>query len=58
MLLGEPEMPAEPETARRILPLLLLFILVLLLGLTVPAGGPLNLHRLLDESVTIVCGCR
>jgi hydrogenase-4 component F len=60
MLLGEADTRSEPETARRILPLLVLAILVVLLGLTVPAGGPLNLHRLLDQSVSIVClgGCR
>jgi hydrogenase-4 component F len=56
MLLGEPETRAEPETARRVLPLLLLFLLVVLLGFTVPAAGPVNLHRLLDRSVAIVCG--
>ncbi len=60
MLLGEADTRSKPETARRILPLLVLAILVVVLGLTIPAGGPLNLHRLLDESVTIVCsgGCR
>lgn len=60
MLLGEPDTRPGRETARRILPLLLLFTLVVLLGLTVPAVGPLNLRRLLTQSVTIVCGgaCR
>ncbi len=60
MLLGVPNGYAEPETARRIVPLLLLFVLVLVLGVTVPATGVLNLQRLLDQSVHIVCGgvCR
>jgi hydrogenase-4 component F len=60
MLLGEPDACAERETARRIVPLLLLFLLVLVLGVTVPATGVLNLQRLLEQSVHIVCGgiCR
>lgn len=60
MLLGEPEAYVEREPARRILPLLLLFVLILVLGITVPATGVLNLQRLLDQSVHIVCGgiCR
>ncbi len=60
MLLGEPDTCPERETARRIVPLLLLFVLVLVLGVTVPAAGLLNLQRLLDQSVHIVCGgiCR
>jgi hydrogenase-4 component F len=60
MLLGEPESRPERESLRRILPLLVLFALVLLLGVTVPAFGLLNLQRLLHESVTIMCqgACR
>jgi hydrogenase-4 component F len=56
MLLGEPNFRAEPERVRRVFPLLLLFMLVLLLGLTVPAAGPLHLRPLLEHSVTIICG--
>lgn len=60
MLLGEPEYRPERESRRRILPLLVLFGLVLLLGVTVPAFSVLNLQRLLHESVTIMCqgACR
>jgi hydrogenase-4 component F len=60
MLLGEPEFRPKRATARRIVPLLVLFGLVLLLGVTVPAFGVLNLQRLLHESVAIMCqgGCR
>lgn len=59
MLLGEPDSRPERQTMRRIIPLLLLFALVLLLGFTVPAFGPLNLERLIHSSVSIVCrkGC-
>jgi hydrogenase-4 component F len=60
MLLGEPDRRVEREPIRRTLPLLLLFSLVLLLGLTVPSSGPLHLRPLLENSVTIICGgsCR
>lgn len=60
MLFGEPTVSREPESFRRILPLLLLFALVVLLGVLIPSAGPLNLRRLLDSSVHIICGgsCR
>jgi len=54
MLLGEPDQPAGRETVRRIVPLLLLFALVVLLGFTVPSIGPLHLGQLLHSSVHIV----
>jgi hydrogenase-4 component F len=56
LLLGGPDIRPEPEPARRIAPLVLLLILVVLLGLTVPAIGPFNLRGLLSHSVSIVCG--
>lgn len=58
MLLGEPRARATRETARRVIPLLLLLVLVVLLGITVPAIGPLNLRRLIHLSVIDVCGSR
>jgi hydrogenase-4 component F len=60
MLLGDSGTRPIPESFRRILPLLLLALLVVLLGFTVPAIGPFNLGRLLHQSVTIVCqgGCQ
>jgi hydrogenase-4 component F len=56
MLLGDPPVPHVPEAPRRVVPLLLLFAVVVLLGVFVPDAGPVNLRRLLDDSVTIVCG--
>ncbi len=60
MLLGGSDEPIEPESARRVLPLLLLLFLITFLGFIVPAAGPVDLHGLLDHSVAIVCGggCR
>ncbi len=60
MLLGEPRARAEKETVRRILPLILLLVLVIVLGVTVPTIGPLNLSRLLHQAVTNICpgSCR
>lgn len=55
MLLGEPRARVARETARRVLPLLLLLVLVVLLGITVPAIGPLNLRTLLHQSVATIC---
>lgn len=56
MLLGPPPTNVQPESVRQILPLLCLFLLVVLLGLVIPDGGVLDLRRLLNESVAIVCG--
>jgi hydrogenase-4 component F len=59
MLLGEPDGPPCRESARRIVPLVMLAILVVLLGVTIPSFGPLHLSRLLHQSVNVVCqgGC-
>jgi hydrogenase-4 component F len=61
ILLGSPPDRVRRETPRQVLPLLALLLLMLLLGLVVPESGPLDLRRLLDESVAILCpggGCR
>jgi hydrogenase-4 component F len=55
MLLGEHGNKVGPEPPRRILPLLLLSILILLMGVAIPSFNPFNLHQLLNESVSIVC---
>jgi hydrogenase-4 component F len=61
ILLGGAPDHVPPETARQVVPLLGLLVLVVLFGFTVPSLGPLHLKDLLEESVRIVCegaGCR
>jgi hydrogenase-4 component F len=54
-LLGSPPDGVRPETPRQVLPLVALLLVILLLGLVVPAAGPLDLRGLLDASVAILC---
>jgi hydrogenase-4 component F len=59
ILMGPAPAPesVRPTTLRAAAPLVGLFVLVVLLGLTVLQYGPLDLRRLLDQSVAIVtCG--
>jgi hydrogenase-4 component F len=56
LLLGHRPERAQPETPRRVLPLLALFAGVALLGVTVPDLSVLPLHRLLTDGVQVVCG--
>lgn len=59
ILMGPPPDSVRPASARSIAPLVGLFVLVVLLGLTVLSYGPLDLRRLLNESAAIViCGDR
>jgi hydrogenase-4 component F len=55
ILLGAPPDHVGPETPRQIVPLIALLLVMVLLGLAVPESGPLDLRRLLDESVAILC---
>lgn len=56
ILLGSPPEHITSETVRQVVPLLALLLVVLSLGLFVPGAGPLDLRRLLNESVVILCG--
>src|SRR5262249_38488220 len=57
ILTGPTPESVQPTTLRAVAPLVGLFVLVVLLGLTVLQYGPLDLRRLLDQSVAIVtCG--
>lgn len=56
ILMGRPPSGVRAESARQILPLFGLLLLVVVLGLTIPASGVFDLRRLLDDSVAILCG--
>lgn len=56
ILLGRPPSTVRPETWRQVVPVLGLLAAVVVLGLTVPDSGPLDLRGLLDDSVAAVCG--
>jgi hydrogenase-4 component F len=57
MLLGEPPAEAVPERLGQVGPLLILFLLILMLGFTLPTMGMLNLPQLLNQSTEILtCG--
>ncbi len=56
ILVGSPPDRFEKETLRQVAPLLALLVVVVLFGMIVPAFGPLDMRRLLDDSVVIVCG--
>jgi len=56
ILMGRPPSGVRAESVRQILPLFGLLLLVVVLGLTVPASGVFDLRRLLDDSVAILCG--
>jgi hydrogenase-4 component F len=56
LLLGSPPEGVRSETARQVLPLLVMLLVIVLLGVVVPASGLVDLRGLLDESVTILCG--
>jgi formate hydrogenlyase subunit 3/multisubunit Na+/H+ antiporter MnhD subunit len=60
LLLGSPPERVARETARQVVPLLVLLAVVVAFGLLVPDAGPLHLRRLLSDSVALVCGggCR
>ena len=60
LLLGKPPEGVQKETKRQVIPLVLLLSIVVLLGIVVPDTGILDLQRLLNASVRIVCegGCR
>lgn len=56
VLLGRPPDGVRGESARQVLPLLALLVVVMVLGVWVPAAGPLDLRDLLDDSVGILLG--
>jgi hydrogenase-4 component F len=55
ILLGKPPDGVSPERSRQVLPLLALLAVMLLLGVTVPEAGPLDLRGLVDKSVGLLC---
>jgi hydrogenase-4 component F len=56
LVLGPPPPQHRAETPRQYVPLLVLMVLVVLLGFSVPDIGFLNLRQVLESSVAIVCG--
>lgn len=57
MLVGTAREGVKRETMAQIVPLAVLLLFVLLFGITVPQLGPLDLPRLLNQSVaTVICG--
>jgi hydrogenase-4 component F len=58
LLMGPPNTPYQRESPMQVVPLLGLFAVIVLLGLVIPGSGPLNLQRILQDSVTIVCSGR
>jgi hydrogenase-4 component F len=55
LLLGRPPKGVQTETGRQYMPLLALFFLVILLGVVIPDLPLMNLRRLLEQSVAVVC---
>lgn len=56
LLLGDPPEDHRRETPRQVVPLLGLLAVVVVLGVTIPDSGPLDLRGLIEESVRIVSG--
>lgn len=56
ILLGKPPDHVRAERPRQVIPLLSLLVVVVVLGLVIPDSGPIDLRRLLEESIVIVCG--
>ncbi len=56
LLLGPPTLPAgQPESPRRILPLVALLYVALVVGVVIPSQGLVDLKTLVERSVDLLC---